>query len=298
MTRVLVTGAGGFIGQELCRVLEDRAFEVLPILRDKNVGPDTEWAAELEGVEVVIHLVAKTHEIRGNRVNDLALFRSVNVEGTVRLARQAAESGVKRLVFLSSIKVNGERTGETPFTAERTPMPEDSYGQSKLEAETALREIEQETGMEVVIIRPPLVYGPQVKGNLRGLINLVEKGIPLPLAAVKNRRSLVSIYNLCDLIRVCVSHPAAAGNTFLVADADPVSTADLVRYIADGLKRKAYIFPLPFWVLKMGARLVGKTKDVEKLTGNLQIDMSRTEEILQWHPPLTVAESFRKNFGG
>jgi len=309
--KVMVTGAGGFIGQKLCSVPEDSEFEIVPVFRTHQpnrgkgirnavvsniVDASTDWTNELIDVEVVVHLAARVHVMHGGEAGDLARFREINVEGTRNLAEQAAESGVKRLIYLSSIKVNGEQTNNQPFSADQAPNPEDSYAISKMEAEEALRKIQKTTNMEVVIIRPPLVYGPGVKGNLLALVNMIKKGIPLPLSTVDNRRDLVSIYNLCDLIRVCIRHPAAPGNTFLVSDNESISTNELIRYIAKGLNRHARFFPVPIWALKYLAGLFGKKAKVEKLIGNLQIDMSSTQQVLNWNPPLTVAESFRKMF--
>jgi len=311
MARVLITGAGGFVGKVLRPVLEEAGFKIIPVFRTPQpslekgnpnaavgrfIDGKTVWGDELNDVDVVIHLAAKVHVIDSSKSGSLANFREVNVEGTRNLAIKAARSGVKRFVYLSSIKVNGERTGAVPFAADQVPRPEDAYAISKMEAEVALREVEKETGMEVVIIRPPLVYGPGVKGNLAALIRLIKKGIPLPLAAVKNCRDLVSIYNLCDLIRVCCLHPAAAGRTFLVCDGESISTAVLIRYTAEGLGLKARLFVVPIRALRLVASILGKAENVERLTGDLQIDMSTTQEVLGWKPPLTVTQSFKKMF--
>ena len=311
MSKVLITGASGFVGQELCTVLEDAGLTIIPVFRSavqdpgkrirkalvgKNLDVSTDWTNEFADIDVVIHLAAKVHVMSSDDSVSLGSFRKTNVEGTRKLAEQAAQSGVKRFVYLSSIKVNGKRTDNNPFVAEQTPQPEGSYAISKLEAETVLRDIEKETGMEVVIIRPPLVYGPGVKGNLAALARLIKKGIPLPLRSVTNRRDLVSIFNLCDLIRVCCSHPAAAGDTFLVSDGETISTADLVLYMSKGLNRKARLFSVPVWVLHIAAGLLGKVDKLEKLTGDLQINMSKTQQVLGWKPPVTVAESFRRMF--
>lgn len=311
MARVLITGANGFIGQILHSILEEAGLEIIPVFRTseaslkkgnrnavvgKFIDGKTVWGDELDDVDVVIHLAAKVHVMDSSKSGDLASFREVNVEGTRNLAKQAAQFGVKRFVYLSSIKVNGESTDKESFSADQDPKPEDSYATSKLEAEIALSEIEREMGIDVVIIRPPLVYGPGVKGNLAVLASMIKKGVPLPLGAVNNRRDLVSVYNLCDLIRICCLHPAAVGSTFLVADSEPISTVELVQYLARGYDRRARLFFVPIWALKLAANILGKTEAVEKLTGDLQIDISATQELLDWTPPFTVDESFRKMF--
>ena len=309
--KVMVTGASGFLGQKLRLVLEEAGFEVVPVFRTRQpdrekgirnavfgkiIDATTDWTNELFDVDVVIHLAARAHVMQDDEADVLSRFREINVEGTKNLAKQAAHSGVKRLIYLSSIKVNGEETNDQPFSFNQTPNPKDSYGLSKMEAEDALREMEETMDMGVVIIRPPLVYGPGVKGNLLTLVNMIKKGIPMPFGAVDNRRDLVSIYNLCDLIRVCILHPAAPGKAFLVSDNESISTAELIQYIAKGLNQNARLFSVPVWTLRFLAGLLGRTRKVEKLTRDLQIDMSATQHVLDWVPPLTVAESFRKMF--
>lgn len=311
MTRVLITGAGGFVGQQLCPALEKAGFDVVSVFRAGQRGSEkgarkalygividaaTDWRDELTDVDVVVHLAAKVHVMNDDESDGLATYRAVNVEGTRNLAVQAAQCGVKRFVFLSSIKVNGERTSERPFVADQPPAPEDFYATSKLEAEISLRKVEEETGMQVVIIRPPLVYGPGVKGNLAALSRMIEKGIPMPLGSLSNRRDLVSVFNLCDLIRVCCLHPEAAGNTFLVSDGESISTTDLIQLMSGGLDRTARLFAVPVWALNFAARILGKADMVEKLTGDLLIDMSKTQQELGWKPPVTVAEGFRKMY--
>jgi UDP-glucose 4-epimerase len=309
--KVMVTGAGGFIGQKLCTVLEESGFDIVPVFRShqsgcekdlpaavlsKTIDATTDWTNELIDIDVVVHLAARVHVMHGGDANDLSSFRDINAEGTRNIATQAAQAGVNRFIYLSSIKVNGEETTNRPFYFDQPPNPQDSYALSKMEAEDVLRKINETTGMGVVIIRPPLVYGPGVKGNMLALVNILRRGIPLPFGAIDNRRDLVSIYNLCDLIRVCLLHPAAPAHTFLASDNESISTADLIRYIADGLKRNARVFSVPTWMLKLLAGFVGKRKELEKLTGNLQIDSSPTRQVLDWHPPLTVGDSFRKMF--
>jgi UDP-glucose 4-epimerase len=309
--KVMVTGAGGFIGQKLCTVLEEAGFDIVPVFRTRQparkqgagsaavakiIDARTDWTKELIDVQVVVHLAARVHVMHGSGSSNLAKFREINVEGTRNLARQAAQSGVSRFIYLSSIKVNGEETTGRPFHSGQTPDPKDTYAWSKLEAEKALRQIEETLGIGVVIIRPPLVYGPGVKGNMLTLINMVRTGIPLPFGAINNRRDLVSVYNLCDLIRVCILHPAAPGRTLLVSDNESISTPDLIQYVAKGQNRNARLVAVPLWALKSLAGIFGKMDKLGKLTGNLQIDISRTQQALDWHPPLTMTESFSKMF--
>jgi len=263
-----------------------------------DLGPDTDWSSALEGVDAVVHLAARVHVMDEEAEDPLAEFRRVNVAGTDNLARQAAEAGVKRLVFLSSIKVNGEVTQPgNPFTVEDAPAPQDPYAVSKFEAEEALRRVEKETGLEVVIIRPPLVYGPEVKGNFLRLIQLVQKGYPLPLGRVNNKRSLVALDNLVDLILTCLDHPGAAGQTFLVSDGEDLSTPELVRKIARAMGKKPRLVPVPLVMLRLAGRITGKSAEVERLVGSLQVDIGHTCETLGWQAVVSVDEavSFKKD---
>jgi nucleoside-diphosphate-sugar epimerase len=232
--------------------------------------------------------------MREKSADPLAEFRRVNAAGTRRLAESAAQAGVRRFVYVSSIKVNGERTGNRPFTEADPPGPEDAYAQSKYEAEMALREIAARTGMEVVIVRPPLVYGPGVKGNFRTLLRVVRMGLPLPLASCDNRRSLVGLSNLADLLALCVTHPAAAGETFLAADGEDLSTPELLRRTGRALGRPARLFPVPPALLRAGARMFGRAGAGERLCGSLQVDISRARRILGWNPPSTVDEELAR----
>ena len=278
--RVLVTGANGFVGRALCGALIGRC-QVRGAVRRPGEGcsldgaelvpgslsADFDWTDALVGVSVVVHCAARVHVMNEESADPLAEFRRVNVDGTLRLARQAAAAGVRRFVFLSSIKVNGEQTqpGE-PFTADQQPNPGDPYGVSKMEAEEGLRALARETGMEVVIIRPPLVYGPGVKANFLAMMRWLKRGIPLPLAAVTgNRRSLVALDNLVDLIVTCLDHPAAANQTFLVSDGESLSTAALLRRMGEALGRPARLIPVPVRLLKLGATLLGKPGMAQRL---------------------------------
>lgn len=227
----------------------------------------------------------------------LTEFRRVNVEGTLNLARQAAAAGVQRFIFISSIKVNGEETAPgDAFTASDVPAPQDPYGLSKFEAEEGLRSLAQQTGMEVVIIRPPLVYGPSVKGNFASMIKLVQKGLPLPLGAIHNKRSLVGIDNLVDLIIRCIDHPAAANQTFLASDGVDLSTTELLRSVVKAMGKPSRLVPVPASLLQTGAGLLGKKAMAQRLLGSLQVDISKTREVLGWEPPYTVEEGLRRCF--
>ena len=276
MMRCLITGGNGFVGRALTSHLLASGCEVRlslrqPLRPDQIVGVETveigslslknDWTAALRDVDRIVHLAARVHVMNDKSTDPLAEFRQVNVEGTANLARQAAAAGVRRFVYLSSIKVNGEGTlPGRPFTAEDAPAPEDAYGISKAEAETELRRIAQETGMEVTIIRPPLIYGPGVKGNFSSLINWVRRGLPLPLGNVThNRRSLVGLDNLVDLIWVCVEHPKAANQTFLISDEEDLSTTELLRKIGKALSRPARLLWVPAGLIAFIANMLGRS---------------------------------------
>ena len=261
-----------------------------------QLSPDEDWSDALIGVSVVVHCAARVHVMNDESADPLEEFRRVNVHGTLRLASQAAAAGAKRFVFLSSIKVNGEQTqfGE-PFTADQQPNPGDPYGVSKMEAEVGLRALAWETGMEVVIIRPPLVYGPGVKANFLTMMRWLRRGLPLPLGAVTgNRRSLVALDNLIDLIVTCIDHPAAANQIFLVSDRESLSTDALLRRMGVALGRPARLIPVPVSLLQLGATLLGKSAVAQRLCGSLEIDMSKTRELLGWVPPVSADEGFRR----
>ena len=286
---VLVTGATGFVGSALCKSLETSNFQVR-----KGVQRLSEkiWSQSLVGVETLVHLAARVHVMRNKSADSLAEFRVINVEGTLNLANQAAVAGVRRFVFLSSVKVNGEasKLGQ-PFTADEAG-PLDPYGISKYEAEAGLREIAVKTGMEVVIIRPPLIYGVGVKANFASLLRIINNGIPLPFGSViHNRRSFVSLPNLIDFIITCINHPNAANQTFLVSDNHDVSTADLIRKIAKAQKIPARLFPVPIFILKGIAKFFGKADFEQRLLGNLQVDITKNKTLLGWQPPYTLEES-------
>jgi nucleoside-diphosphate-sugar epimerase len=386
MNRVLVTGPDGFVGSKVCEQLladelsvrgalrsgaskcvssevregggaEDGGAEDEPQTANSipqtefivvgDINAQTDWFQALEGIDAIVHLAARVHIMDDTAEDPLEAFRAVNVEGTRRLAQEAARAGVRRLVFISSIKVNGEQTqspsrdqrsevgGQTgesgacegaeavappgspgsrtpttmdgnanckpqtsnlkPFFSERDkPSPEDPYGQSKHEAEVALREIEASTGMEVVILRPPLLYGPGVKANFLKLIQLVDKGIPLPLGAVNNKRSLLSLTNFADVISKCVTDERAAGQTFLVSDGDDISTGELVRRIATALGKSPRLLPVPEGLMKLAGKLTGKSAQVQRLCSSLQIGSSKVRKTLDWTPPVSMEQELAR----
>lgn len=304
---VLVTGASGFVGEALvlhllvgkrfCPVAAVRGTtrlqglcRVLPFdLSRSKVLP------AFDDVQVVVHAAARVHVMREEAADALAEFRDVNVQGTLKLARQAAESGVKRFIFISSIKVNGEGTSaEGVFRADDRPSPVDPYGISKYEAEEALRQLGRETGMEIVIIRPPLVYGPGVKANFMSMLGWLRRGIPLPLGAVRNRRSLVSIGNLVSLIVTCIDHPAAANQVFLVSDGEDLSTSQLLSRLSRAFGRRARLLPVPEWLLKLVASMFGMQAVAQRLCGSLRVDIDKNRELLGWLPLVSVDRAMRQ----
>ncbi|MDZ7938367.1 MAG: SDR family oxidoreductase [Rhodoferax sp.] len=307
--KILVTGAAGFIGSALLRKLDSTEFVTYPVARNtstdrdifvlKNIDDSTDWTEGLHKCNTVIHLAARVHGVQEKAIDPLAEFRRVNVGGTLNLAQQAAVAGVKRFIFISSVKVNGESTtAGHAFTENDPPSPQDAYGQSKHEAECGLRRIAETSNMEVVIIRPPLVYGPGVKANFAALMRAVQLGWPLPLGAVDNRRSLVSLGNLVDLILVCISHPKAAGQTFMVSDGFDLSTAELVRGLARVHGVGVRLVSVPVWILRSGAALLGKSSAIDRLCGNLQVDISKARNILGWVPPVSVEQGLSRVVSG
>jgi nucleoside-diphosphate-sugar epimerase len=287
--KVLVTGANGFVGCALVAGLEADGVAVEATTRQRvgDIDALTDWTAALTGCAAVVHLAARVHVMRDEATNPLAAFRAVNVDGTLNLARQAAAVGVRRFVFLSSIKVNGEGQ-EEPYREGDTPCPQDPYAISKWEAEQGLHGIAAETGMEVVILRPPLVYGPGVKANFQRLLGAVDKGWPLPLGAVENRRSLLYLGNLVDAIQLCLAHPAAAGQTYLLSDGEDVSSPELVRRLARAMGRRARLLPVPPAWLRLAGRLAGRRAVVDRLLDSLVVDSSRIRRELGWSPPFCL----------
>ncbi|MFY9327449.1 MAG: SDR family oxidoreductase [Georgfuchsia sp.] len=306
---ILVTGATGFVGSAVVAKLAHEGIKTracvrrndafmpdsVEVVHVSDMCADTDWGATLAGVGVVVHAAARVHVMDDTATDPLAEFRRINVNGTLNLARQAAAAGVRRFVFISSIKVNGEvtRLGQ-PFSADDRPAPIDPYGVSKMEAEQGLRELAAQTGMELVIVRPPLVYGPGVKANFAAMMRWLVRGVPLPLGAIDNRRSMVALDNLVDLLVTCMSHPAAANQTFLVCDGENLSTTELLKRTATAMGKKARLFPVPEQILRIGARLIGKPNVAQRLVDSLQVDISKTRDLLGWTPSVTVDQSLRK----
>ncbi len=309
---ILVTGATGFVARALIPVLTAAGHEVTGAVRTApangampgchhlvavgDIDGETHWTPYLDRVDVVVHLAARVHVMRETVTDPLTAFRRTNVEGTRLLAEQASAAGVKRFVFLSSAKVNGEVTeaGKGQFSEADAPHPEDAYGVSKLEAEQVLWETGQRTGIEVVIIRSPLIYGTGVKANFLSLIQLIDSGIPLPFGSIRNQRSLLSLTNLVDLIIQCLDHPSATMEMFLASDGDDVSTPELVRRIARALGKPARLLPIPEWIMKVGGAVAGKSNHVKRLCGSLRIDSSKARRVLGWAPACSMAEELTR----
>ena len=283
--KILITGQNGFIGKALFTLLQQQNHEVRGTVRNEHqankdqnivaiadINSTTDWKTALKGTEVVVHLANRAHVLNDHAQDPLTIFRKINVDGTIQLAKQAVESGVKRFIFISSIKVNGEYTDKHPFTASDKPNPQDPYAVSKLEAENALHELSAQSFMKVIIIRPPLVYGQGVKGNFERLTRLVKSGTPLPFASIKNKRSLISLDNLLQLLVKTIVDPAVVNQTLLASDENDLSTPQLIRKIASSLGKPARLFSFPVVLLKMLAKLTGQSNTINRLTESLQID--------------------------
>lgn len=304
--KILVTGVTGFVGQSLIRELKLKNINFVGIVRKLSLSnldemievsdfsiPDI-WQEPLKDCAVVVHLVARVHVMHEEALSPLAEFRKVNVDATLFIAQQAAKAGVKRFIFISSIKVNGEHTEiGRPFTEVDGANPQDAYGLSKLEAEQGLMQIAQQTGMELVIIRPPLVYGAGVKANFASMLRTVKRGVPLPFGAIHNRRSFVYVGNLVSLILRCLDHPAAANQVFLVSDGRDLSTTELLLQSAMALGVKSKLLPVPQSLIAIGATLLGKQAVAQRLCGNLQIDISKARTLLAWAPPVSVTDGLK-----
>ncbi|EPN6726144.1 SDR family oxidoreductase [Pseudomonas sp. GD03817] len=303
---ILVTGASGFVGGALCRQLDTLgSFAIRAASRDlggasvagiqavtvADLSATTDWARALSGVDLVVHAAARVHVMKETASDSLAEFRRVNVDGTLNLARQAAAAGVQRFIFISSIKVNGESSQPgQPLRADDSPAPQDAYGVSKHEAEQGLRQLAAATGMEVVVIRPVLVYGPGVKANFHSMMRWLQRGVPLPFGAVCNRRSLVSLANLVDLVVTCIDHPRAANQTFLASDGDDVSLTQLLRALGLALGRPARLLPVPAGLLRGAVLLIGRRDLAQRLFGTLQVDIEKNRQLLGWYPPCTLEQ--------
>ena len=322
MKKILITGASGFIGQSLVKYLSKLKKPVRGTLRSngsfflnteieyvsiKDINHKTNWNESLINVDCIIHCAGKAHNMKVKEEQDeQEIYHSVNVDGTKQLAEQAAEAKIRRLIFLSSIKVNGENTNEdniekflneqkkNSYNNKDLANPEDLYAKSKLQAEKVLWEISSRTGLEVVVVRLPLVYGYGAKGNLARLIKLVKSGIPLPLSLVQNQRSMIGIDNLVDLLNHCIDHPEASKKTFLALDGEDLSTPELIKLIASSMGRRANLFPLPISLLKFLGSICGRREEINRLVGSLRIDNSYTKEILDWTPPISVEEGIRR----
>lgn len=325
MKKICVTGAYGFIGKSICEFLADSNILVTGFVRHLNlsknfsnieyiqvgdIGLKTNLKRNLIGTDCIIHCAGRAHVMNETKIDLFKTYQSANINGTEQLANQAVEAGVKRFIFLSSIKVNGEGTEDdyidtsvnnqkkNIFSQNDVPYPEDYYSKSKFEAEKKLWEISVKTGLEIVIIRLPLVYGNGAKGNLKQLMKLINYGIPLPFGLINNRRSLIGIDNLIDLLNCCIDHPNASGKTFLVSDDDDLSTPNLIKLIASSMRQKARLFPFPITLLKLLSFLFGKQKEFSRLVGSLRIDSSYTKKILNWKPPLSTKEGIKKMVQG
>lgn len=298
MRTIAITGASGFIGRSLTARWRAKAH-VRPIVREAkedanlvavgDIGPETDWSAALDGVDTIVHCAGRAHVLHESEADPLALYRRVNREGTLHLARCAASAGVRRLVFLSSIGVMGEQTpGDRPFSAFDLPAPVQDYALSKWEAEQGLGTLSQQLGLEIVIVRPPLVYGPGAPANFQRLLNVVDRGIPLPLGLVRAKRSFVGISNLSDMLWACVESPDAASGTFMVSDGEDLSTADLIRRIAHHMRKRSLLLPVPLWSLRLGGTLLGRSKDVDRLLSPLRVAIDHSCDTLAWSPRTSV----------
>lgn len=307
---ILVTGSTGFVGTATCHHLIKSGFTVRGTVRDTttentsahgvsyyatgDIDRTTDWSQALDGVDTVIHLANRAHVMLDRSNDPLATYRLVNVEGTRHLAYQAARAGVRRFIFVSSIKVNGEATTEQAFREDDPPALIDPYGISKWEAEQALRNVAADTGLEIVILRPPLMYGPGVKANFLRLMQAIDRGIPLPFGAIShNRRSLLYVGTIADAIGTCINHPEAAGHTFLLSDGDDLSTTRLIQCLAHALGTPARLLPIPQQFIQRAGSLIGKTAAVSRLIGSLRIDSSKIRHLLDWSPPFTLEDGLQ-----
>lgn len=305
---ILVTGATGFVGGTLCKALLQAGYRVhaasradlasLPgltsVRRIAELSTFDDWEPVLEGIDTVVHLAARVHIMRDTALDPQAAFDKVNAMATERLARAAAHAGVRRFVYFSSIKVNGESTGDRPFTESDAPAPVDPYGRSKLAAERMLAQVSAETGLEIVVLRPALVYGPGVGGNMLRLMRMIDRRIPLPLGSLRNQRSMVSVWNLSDATLACLADPRAAGRTFLVSDGEDLSTPRIIQELAVGMGTPVRLLPFPPSLLHAAGLLVGLSAEIERLCGSLRVDASALRGALDWTPPISAIDGLRR----
>jgi nucleoside-diphosphate-sugar epimerase len=306
--KILITGATGFVGRALVSLLRTTEHDLCLVSRNSSytnhpekviaigdIDASTDWSGYLKEIDVVIHLAARVHVMNEDSDNPLEAFRQVNVDGTLNLANQAANADVKRFIFVSSVKVNGESTAiDKPFKFSDDAHPQDAYGISKLEAEEGLVKVSHSTGMEVVVIRPPLIYGEGVKANFANMLKLVKFGLPLPFGVIKNKRSLIYVENLTSFIAACITNKNAANKTFLVSDGEDVSTTKLLKACAVALNKKIWLVPIPQSWLFFCFKLLGKQSLAQRLLGNLQVDSQYACETLNWKPPYTLAQGLEK----
>ncbi|MEZ8602583.1 UDP-glucose 4-epimerase family protein [Vibrio splendidus] len=302
---ILVTGSTGFVGARVVELAREHDWTVIPVVRKQiepltnslvipSIDASTSWSGAFEGVDCIVHCAARVHQMKEGEQDALLAYRSINTLGTLNLAKQAAEAGVKRFLFVSSIKVNGEFSEPSlPFEPNLKNTPQDPYGLSKYEAEVELAKLSKETGLEVVIIRPPLVYGPGVKANFLSMMRLIDKGIPLPFGAIKNQRSLVYLDNLSDLILTCCEHPSAPGRTFLVSDDNDVSITQLMRTIALSMGKAPRLLPIPMSWIQAGTSVLNKQHIAQRVCGSLQVKIGSTKDILGWKPPVTFEQGIK-----
>ncbi len=296
MKKIFVTGSNGFVGKALIPFLKNKDFEVVAATRDLygDFSNQENWEKFLSGVDGVVHLAARVHIMNEYSANPDVEFQKMNVEATLNLALACKKMGVKRFVYLSSVKVNGEATENVPYKASDIPAPQDAYGRSKARAEEELLKLHELGGFEIVVIRPPLIYGPGVKANFKSLMSLIEKGYPLPFGKIRNKRSLVSVLNLCDFIALTLVHPKAAGEIYLVKDSQDYSLKEIIVEIAKALNKPTRLVSIPASLMKIILFILGKKNYSERLFGNLHLDISKNREQLDWIPPYTFQETFKK----